>query len=60
MVGITGATWTRAQLETLLSAYFGDRLSPAEVERLVADVAAALVDRRAARLTLPERCVAAR
>ncbi len=59
MDGITGATWTRAQLETLLSTYFGDRLSSAEVERLVAEVAAALADRRAARLTLPERSVVA-
>lgn len=47
------ASWTGAELEQLFTAYFGEKLSPPEIERLAADVADALADRRSA-LTGPK------
>jgi hypothetical protein len=41
--------WTEPELHNLLARYFGDRLSPREIERLVADTARALHDRPAQR-----------
>ncbi|MBI4494614.1 MAG: hypothetical protein HY690_17695 [Chloroflexi bacterium] len=38
-------SWTRSQLRKLFADYFGDRLSPAQLEALVSNVAAALADR---------------
>lgn len=47
----TRAPWTADHLARLFADYFGDKLSPAELERLVSDVAAALADRLAAGAT---------
>lgn len=35
------------ELAKLFAEYFGDKLEPTQLERLIADVAAALVDRQA-------------
>ncbi|MBI4494669.1 MAG: hypothetical protein HY690_17980 [Chloroflexi bacterium] len=39
-------SWTEAELKSLFATYFGEKLSPAQLERLVADVAASLANRR--------------
>lgn len=39
-------SWTEADLTHLFADHFGDKLSPMQLERLVADTAAGLADRR--------------
>jgi hypothetical protein len=39
-------SWRDAELAGLLAEYFGEKLSPPQLERLASDVGAAIVDRR--------------
>jgi hypothetical protein len=41
----TGKPWTLVELKELFSGYFGDKLSPLEVERLAEQCAAGLAQR---------------
>jgi hypothetical protein len=41
----TGKPWTLVELKELFSGYFGDKLSPLEVDRLARQCAAALAER---------------
>lgn len=47
------ASWNDAELASLLAGYFGEKLSPPELERLVTDVAAGLKQRRGEGDTAP-------
>ncbi len=42
-------SWTDAELAELIAGYFGDKLSPGQLERLVTDVSASLADQAARR-----------
>ena len=39
-------SWTDAELAGLLAEYFGEKLSPPQLEQLTSDVQAAIADRR--------------
>jgi len=40
-------SWTDAELADLLAEYFGEKLSPLQLERLTSDVRGAIADRHA-------------